>query len=113
MLNASVALHINRRIEPVRNTLRDLCKSVDKAYILCERGLKCRLEQDDVQSLHSPRHKLRAQVIACRETTKKYHPFWTSGQFWRKEIVREVNFYLVLTWSVNVEKNKGRLNNLV
>ena len=27
--------------------------------------------------------------------------------------MREVNFYLVFTWSVNVKKNKGRLDNLV
>ena len=51
-----MALHINGGEEPIRNALCNLCKGVNKHYVLFEWGLERGLQQDDVQCLHSPRH---------------------------------------------------------
>ena len=51
-----MALHINRGEEPIRNALCDLCKGVNKHYVLFKWGLERGLQQNDIQRLHSPRH---------------------------------------------------------
>ena len=109
MLNASVALHINWRVGPIGNTLCNFSKGVDEDYVLCQWSLKCRLEQDDVQSLQSPRHKPQVQQQLAAQLQDESVLF-TSSQFWRKEIVRKVNFHLCFHAIFHVEKIKGRLN---